>query len=219
MKVASREGPNCFVACRFVDSEQRAGVVKPLLSPKPGQPISEYLFCEVSSLGFRGGFLQTSTWLVSRRALLEVPFMKGLARNQETDWLIRAIPALGLHVVIVWKSLAIFHNESAAGRITSKSDWRYSLDWAIDRRQYFTDRSFPYFVAMVCTYAAKSTGQPISHLFFQIGVARKYGRITPKCFWLFLANWFVFPYGRFGVRRKLQNWISLAKRMPEGSSR
>ena len=100
--------PNCLIVTRFIDKRPNADIVQPGLRPRPGQPISEYLFCETSALGFRNGFLQTSTWLAPREALLQVPFTKGLPRNQETDWLLRAVPALNLEVRVVWKVLALF---------------------------------------------------------------------------------------------------------------
>src|ERR1700733_11869263 len=129
---ATSKGARCLIASRFIDSRPNAKIIQPGLLPKTGQPISEYLFCETSTLGFRNGFVQTSTWLAPREVFLAVPFTKGLPRNQETDWLLRAVPTLNLELHIVWKPLAIFHNEASTGRITSKSDWRDTLQWAVD---------------------------------------------------------------------------------------
>jgi len=212
MKVAVREGPDCFVACRYVDRKATSEIVLPLLPPATGQPISEYLFCEVSLLGFTGGFLQTSTWLVPRRAAMAVPFTKGLARNQDTDWLIRGIPSQGLRVFVVWQTLAIFHNEATVGRITTKSSgWRYTLDWALERRPFFTSRSFPYYLATNVIYKASAQGEPLKTFALIFGLARKNGQLTPSSVWQLFANWFIFPRGRFGVRSRIQNWLSLRK--------
>ena len=108
---AKSRGARCLIASRFIDSRPNAKIIQPGLRPRSKQPISEYLFCETSILGFRNGFVQTSTWLAPREVFLAVPFTKGLPRNQETDWLIRAFPKLNLELHIVWKALVIFHNE------------------------------------------------------------------------------------------------------------
>ncbi|MGD0734797.1 MAG: glycosyltransferase family 2 protein [Terracidiphilus sp.] len=208
MAVADQAGPQTFIACRYIDRSSNAEMVQPAVAPGKNQPISEYLFCEASILGFRKGFLQTSTWVAPRKAFLEVPFTKGLLRNQDTDWLLRAVPALSLDVIVVWKPLSIFHNELRSGRVTGKSDWRYSMDWAIERKELFTKQAFAFFMAIVCAYNARVQGEPIRELFHQLKVARLHGSISPKCLWLFFANWFLFPMGRFGIRTRIQNFFS-----------
>jgi glycosyltransferase involved in cell wall biosynthesis len=200
--------PNCLIVTRFIDKRPNSEIVQPGLPMMPDQPISEYLFCETSVLGFRSGFVQTSTWLAPRQIFLDVPFTKGLPRNQETDWLLRAVPALNLDVHCVWKPLAIFHNESSVGRITSKSDWRDTMNWAIGG-DLFTPKALFFFFATVCIPPARLTGEPVSVFWSQLKTALRHGRITPKGAWLFFAGWFVFPYGRFGLRGRLQNWLNL----------
>jgi hypothetical protein len=139
-----------------------------------------------------------------------VPFTKNLPRNQETDWLLRAVPTLNLEVRVVWKSLAIFHNESSKGRITSKSDWRDTLSWATDKK-LFTPKALSFFLASVCVPAAKLQGEPLKVFWALVKVAFRDGKITPKCAWLFVAGWFIFPYGGFGLSSKLQNFINTQK--------
>jgi len=207
LKEAAKARPRCLIVTRFIDKRPNADIVQPGLVPRPGQPISEYLFSETSMLGFRNGFLQTSSWLTPREVMLEVPFTKGLPRNQETDWLLRAVPSLDLDVRIVWKILAIFHNESSTGRITSGTDWRDTLDWAL-RGKLFTPRALFFFMATVSIPAARLSGEPLSVFWAQLKLALDRGRATPKSFWLFFASWFVFPYGRFGIRSKLQNLLN-----------
>jgi glycosyltransferase involved in cell wall biosynthesis len=196
IEVASRLGSNCLIATRYFDRRTDSEMIQPTAAPRRGQHISEYLFSETSILGFRTGFLQTSTWLASRQAFLAVPFTKDLARNQDTDWLLRATPVLNLELHVVWKPLAVFHNETRPGRINTKWDWRYSLNWAIDRREDFTRRSFPFFVATVCTYPARVQGESTQAFLDQLDAAFKYGRPNFKCLWLFFANWYIFPLGR-----------------------
>jgi glycosyltransferase involved in cell wall biosynthesis len=212
LAAARSAAPKCIITTRFIDSRPNAQIVQPGLAPRPGQPISEYLFAETSVLGFRNGFMQTSTWLAPRQVFLEVPFTKGLPRNQETDWLIRAVPALSLDVRVVWKVLAIFHNESSVGRITSSTDWRDTATWAVSGR-HFTQRALAFFFATVCIPDARLSGEPVS-IFWSLLKTLKAagGEFTAKSAWLFFASWFIFPYGRFGLRSKLQNVLNLRVR-------
>ncbi len=216
MEEARSAAPKCIIITRFIDSRPNARIVQPGLPPRPGQPISEYLFAETSVLGFRNGFMQTSTWLAPRQVFLDVPFTKGLPRNQETDWLIRAVPALSLEIRVVWKTLAIFHNESSVGRITSRSDWRDTIRWAVSGG-HFTPKALSYFFATVGVPGARLSGEPLSAFWSLLKMAKEAGaRFTTKSAWLFFASWFVFPYGRFGLRSKLQNVLNLRVRSIEG---
>jgi GT2 family glycosyltransferase len=223
MEEARSASPMCLIITRFIDSRPNAQIVQPGLPPRPGQPISEYLFAETSVLGFRNGFMQTSTWLAPRQVFLDVPFTKGLPRNQETDWLIRAVPALSLEIRVVWKTLSIFHNESSVGRITSRSDWRDTMQWAVSGG-HFTPKALSFFFATVCVPGARLSGEPSSVFWSLLKAAKESGaRFTPKSAWLFFASWFVFPYGRFGLRSKLQNILNLRVRpiggpMDQGSA-
>src|SRR5579859_487600 len=204
MNEARTAPQNCLIVTRFLDKRRNAEIVLPGRCPRLGQPISEYLFCETSVLGFRNGFLQTSTWLAPRHIFLKVPFSKGLPRNQETDWLLRAVVQLNLDILVVWKTLAIFHNERSSGRISSMSNWRDTTNWALSPG-LFTPKALFSFFAIVTIPAARLTGEPLCVFWRQLGIARQYGRPTLRSAWLFAAAWFVFPYGRFGLRSKLQN--------------
>lgn len=199
---------NSLIVTRFLDKRPKAEIVQPGRCPRPGQSISEYLFCETSLLGFRNGVLQTSTWLAPRQIFLMIPFSKGLPRNQETDWLLRAVVCLDLNISVVWKTLAIFHNEQSAGRITSKSNWRDTINWALSPG-LFTPKALFFFFATVTIPAARLTGEPLSVFWHQLRIARQHGRPTLRSAWLFVASWFVFPYGRFGLRSKLQHFFNL----------
>jgi len=205
MQMALAANGPCLVVTRYIDRGRRADIVHPKTAPTPGQHISDYLFCGVSWLGFRGGFLQTSTWLAPRSAFLSMPFTKGLTRNQDTDWLLRAVPALHMQVLVVWNVLSIFHNVADPGRVTAKSDWRYSINWAVSMREYFTPRAFSFFVATVTIYAAKLQSEPFSAAMEQFKIAKKLGALDLKILWLFFATWFIFPYGRFGMRSRLHH--------------
>lgn len=177
MNEARTAPQNSLIVTRFLDKRPNAEIVVPGRCPRPGQPISEYLFCETSLLGFRNGFLQTSTWLAPREIFLKVPFTKGLPRNQETDWLLRAVVSQNLTVSVVWKTLAIFHNERSEGRITSTSNWRDTINWALSPG-LFTPKALFFFFAMVTIPAARLAGEPLPVFWHQLGIARQHGRPT-----------------------------------------
>ncbi|MBB5059872.1 glycosyltransferase involved in cell wall biosynthesis [Granulicella aggregans] len=220
MELALANPKPSLVVTRYFDQRPNATLIQPG-SPPPTDPeqtqISEYLFMNTSWLGFRRGFVQTSTWLAPRSAFLEVPFTKGLPRNQETDWLLRAVPRLKLPIFTVWEPLAIFHNEMTKGRITSVTDWRDTLNWSLGKG-LFTPRALFFFIAFVCGPTAKAQNEPLGVFFEVARAAFKFGRPSLKGIWLLFAGWFVFPYGRFGLRTRLQNFMNL-RRPAEGRAK
>lgn len=196
MSYLTQSNQTCLVCTRYIDRNAYSEMVQPTAKPLKDQPISDYLFAEVSWLGFRGGFLQTSTWLARREVFLEVPFTPGLKRNQDTDWVLRAASILDLQVYVVWEPLVVFHNDSRLSRVTSTYDWNDSLEWAIRRRQDFTPRAFTFFIAVVCSLPAKLQGAGLRAFFRQISVARAHGTLEFKSAWLFFANWIFFPMAK-----------------------
>src|SRR5271156_3433137 len=116
--------PRILVACQYFDRMEDAELVRPRKFIQPGQRISDFLYGGISLLGAMEGFPQTSTWLVSREFFLEVPFQKGLKRNQDTDWVLRALRLPDVSVGMVPEPLVIFYNERKRKRITTKQDWQ-----------------------------------------------------------------------------------------------
>ena len=98
-------GPVTMVASRFLDRGAGSDLVRPYRFPEPGQPISEFLWCDVSPLGGITGFPQTSTWFVRRDFLLQVPFTKGQKLLQDLDWLLHAYQHPEMRVVFVEQPL------------------------------------------------------------------------------------------------------------------
>ncbi|MFL5627867.1 MAG: glycosyltransferase family 2 protein [Ktedonobacteraceae bacterium] len=189
-------GPYVFVATRYISRGTKGDTVEPQCLPKPTQAISEYLFCTVPLLGYRKGFLQTSTWLVSTQLMLEVPFTKGLQRNQDTDWLLRASNKKDLTIAVLTDVLSIFYNDTDRVRISKTNDWRYSLEWAINNREIFTPKALSYFIATISTHNAAKLGEPSTVLWSLLANCRQYGRLTPGVLWFFARNAFLFPWAR-----------------------
>ncbi len=145
---------SCPVLARSPEWER----VWPRQPYRAGRPMSEYLFCR---RGWRYGsaLLQTSTLVAPREFLLRVPFTRGLRKHQDWDWLLRAASEPGVSVHSVGSEpLAVFHVEGQRASVGRAPDWRFSLNWARERRRCFTRRAFTAFLATEC--AAQVSGRP-----------------------------------------------------------
>jgi glycosyltransferase involved in cell wall biosynthesis len=190
-------GPVTMVASRFLDrGEGDADLLRPHIFPRQGQPISDFLWCEVSCLGGIVGFPQTSTWLVRRAFLLDVPFTKGLKVLQDLDWLLRAYSHPRMRTVFVTEPLTIFHNEHARRRVTKRIDWQYSREWAIANRNLFTKKAFGFFLVIYCLNPAAQQGAAWPELRRLLRETRSLGKVTPKL--LLLCFLYVCIYPRIG---------------------
>jgi glycosyltransferase involved in cell wall biosynthesis len=155
----SAPGTN-FVVCRtrevdtgFVDR------VWPREFPRPGENWSEYLYC-------RGGFPDTSAYLVKRQLMIEVPFLEGISSGEDCDWLLR-VNATG-KLVAAWlgETLEICHNDSdAATRTGKKADWDRFYQWVLERRTLLTPKAFSYALVKQGVPRIKRTKGPVSSSF------------------------------------------------------
>jgi glycosyltransferase involved in cell wall biosynthesis len=151
-----------FSATQYIDKQDGRSCIQPSRFPTPQGHISEYLFCEMSVLGRRTTFLQTSTWMVPRRFLITHPFSRGLKRNQDTDWLLRSFPDCSNKTVFVSEPLAIFHSQPGLTRISTTQDWEYSFQWAERNASLFTRRAHAFFLMTVCARAAAIQGSGLN---------------------------------------------------------
>jgi glycosyltransferase involved in cell wall biosynthesis len=194
--VAQAAGPVTMVVSRFVDRgiSDQDQLIRPHIFPAPGQPISEFLWCEVSPLGGIAGFPQTSTWLLRRDFLLEVPFTRGLKMLQDLDWLLHGYHHTEMRVLFVDEPLTIFHNDHARGRVAKRTDWQHSVQWAMGNRHLFTRRAFGFFLVVDCINRAAQQGVPWTEIISLFKSVRRYGTITPKLMQLCFLYVFVYPW-------------------------
>ncbi len=166
LAAAERAAPSVtMVVSRYLDrGGEGDDLLRPHIFPAENQPISEFLWCEVSWLGGIAGFPQTSTWLVRRHFMLEVPFTRGLKVLQDLDWLLRAYPHPQMTVVFVPEPLTIFHNEQTRQRVTRRVDWQYCHNWAIRNRHLFTAKAFAFFLVIYCINPAAQQGASWSEI-------------------------------------------------------
>jgi hypothetical protein len=196
--------PVTMVVSRFLDrGEGDKDLLRPHLFPREGQSISEFLWCEVSWLGGIAGFPQTSTWLIRRDFLLEVPFTNGLKVLQDLDWLLRGYGNQRMRVVFVPEPLTIFHNEQSRQRVTKRIDWEYCRQWATGNRHLFTQRAFGFFLIIYCLNPAAQQGASWPELRRLLQETRSLGKITPKLMMLSFLYACIYPWiGRALVQRK-----------------
>jgi len=193
LAVAASGEPVTMVASRFLDRTGYGDLVRPRKFREPKQHISEFLWCEVSPLGGIEGFPQTSTWLVEREFLLEVPFTKNLKALQDLDWLLHAFANPRMKVRFVQEPLTIFHNDLGRARVAKRIDWQFSRDWAMRNRELFTKRAFAFFLVIYCVNPAAQEGASKIELRSLLADCRRHGKITPKLLWLYLLYTLVYP--------------------------
>jgi glycosyltransferase involved in cell wall biosynthesis len=144
-----------FVGCQFITRDRYGDRIRPLKVYDPSRKFSEYLFCR-DSLRIGTGYMQTSTWLVSKPLAAMTQFTPGLKRNQDSDWMLRAMTVPGAEFRLVVEPLTIFHSEEEVARISQKVDWRFHYEWAMLNRAYFTDHALAFFL---CTFCAEDAAK------------------------------------------------------------
>lgn len=185
-------GNRTLIACWYREQSRAGGRIEAVREPRAGEHLSEYLFCDVPAFGLRKGFIQTSTWLVPRSLALEVSFAKGLPKNQDTDWILRAFPDGHAQIRIVPDALAVFHNEPSAERVSRTASWRVSHDWVLANRRLFTRKAFSYFAIANCLPSLLKQRSTVRDLSGLLRDCHEYGAITPMLAWLFLRNFAFF---------------------------
>ena len=206
---------NILVACKYFARDNIAELILPVAIPHQEEDISEYLFCSDTVFGTRTGFLQTSTWLITRSYLLEVPFTKGLKRNQDTDRILRAMKVVPHALLIVDEPLAIFHNELSRPRIGTVTNaesgtWEYSYRWAADNRFLFTKRSLSYFLITICVGSALGQGQFWVALRMVSRDIREHGTVNVKLIAILMKYMCIWALPRSSFKRFLGRVLYLA---------
>jgi glycosyltransferase involved in cell wall biosynthesis len=141
--LSNSESP--IVTSRLIAKRQSSSQIWPERRPKPGEPVSEYLFCR-TRISARDGCIQTSTLMVKRELLLSHPFTAGLREHQEWDWLLRATEDPRVSIEWVWEPLAVWDIAGGRKTVSGTNGWRQSYYWAKSMKQ-ITPKAFLYFLA------------------------------------------------------------------------
>ena len=200
------------IACRLIARSESVDLIWPYRSPRPGEILSEYLFCQSSV--FAGEALVIPSMILTKKELLQkVPFTSGLQRHQDTDWLLWASGITGVHVEFVstLAPLAVWNIEENRGRLSNTVDWSYSLSWAQANRSLFTPRAYASFVLTWVSLVA-ARGRDWKAFFLLISEAHRRGELSLNGLLAHLIIWFI-PQK---VRRRL---TPLFKKRDQGRNR
>jgi hypothetical protein len=128
--------------------------------PDPDEHLSEYLFCQRSIRGGDGVVLP-STVLTTRELLEMVPFRTGLPMRNDVDWLLRAASRCDVRPEFVpdREPLVVWNMQEGRDRISTSSDWRFSLDWIRESRPLVTRRAYAAYVLTSLSLTASRTRQ------------------------------------------------------------
>jgi glycosyltransferase involved in cell wall biosynthesis len=205
--VSRSSAPILIGTCRMIARTPGRDYVWPRRLPAGNEQIGEYLLAR-TSLTRGEGYIQTSTFFVRRALMLSQPFKSGQLKHQDTEWVLRLALLPGIQVVFADEVLAIHYIEEERATVSSKSDWRYSLEWLQRDRHLFTPRACAAFV--LYQIAAEASDQGAWRAFpLLLREALFHGKCAPRGYAIFLAIWLL-PRRR---RRLLRNWMAHQPRL------
>jgi glycosyltransferase involved in cell wall biosynthesis len=194
--------PVSIGTCKMIARTPGKDYVWPRRMPARNEQIGEYLLAR-RSLTRGEGYIQTSTLFVRRALMQEQPFKSGQVKHQDTEWVLRIGRLPGAEVVFAEEVLAIHNIEEDRPSVSSKGNWRYSLEWLQRDRNLFTPRALTGFVLyqIACEASDQGAWRAFHLLLLE---ALRYGKSTPRDYAIFLAMWLL-PRRR---RRRLRDWIA-----------
>jgi glycosyltransferase involved in cell wall biosynthesis len=197
LELTSRSGEEVnFVASRFEQRTNDEVRVWPTDFPRPREHWSDYFYC-------RAGLLLPSTFFVKRTTMLAFPFTRGLRRNEDADWLLRARAAGILHPRWTDEVLAVYHCEVVKDRLSTHAEWRGRYQWFIENSSLLTKKSIPYHIAMLCIPEAKLSTSPLRACCFLLKEAAIRGQLSPRAVAYLLVTTFSSARWRSNLRRRL----------------
>ncbi len=211
-------GRYVFVSSQFLERSNDGERVLPRRMPGEGELFSEYLFAR---RGWQSGegFLQTSTWFVSRALMLKVPFTRNLKRCQDLDWLLHATSLPEVEMSVVPEILAVFHHDEGRSRVSRTSDWRFLYSWALTNKPYLTPRAFSFLVATFCVPSAAKEREGAACFLFLLRSCVMYGSANGRCLLLFLICWWMPESRRRRLRTKYERFRAMIARSGPVSNR
>jgi glycosyltransferase involved in cell wall biosynthesis len=200
--VKASTAPVVIGTCKIIARTPGKDYIWPRRMPGEEEPICEYLLAR-RTLSRGEGSIQTSTFFVRRQLMLEQPFKSGQLKHQDTEWLLRVGRLPGAQAVFVDDVMAIHYIEEERASVSSKANWRYSLEWVRRDRHLFTRRALTGFVFHQIAPEASEQGEwsALPVLFFEV---LRHGKSTLRDYAIFLAM-FVLPRRR---RRRLRDWMA-----------
>ena len=155
---AQASEPYPVIATQLIAKSPYGDFIWPRRFPSEGEPVCEYLFNRRTF--FTGeGQLQTSM-LLTRKSLMQlVPFTSGLPKHQDIDWYVRVAQQPGAKFYFVPEPLVNLYVEENRQSISSRTDWRYSMNWVKESRSRMTPRAYAGFICTIVATEACRQGQ------------------------------------------------------------
>jgi glycosyltransferase involved in cell wall biosynthesis len=178
------------LSCRARRETVNGSRIEPRRLPRAHEPVSEFLF-HPSGLSLSRGYIQTSTLLAPRTLALSQPFDEALPLHEDWDWTLRAVQRSDVQLVLLPDVLVTVDQNSQHGRLSTSTDWRYSLDWIKQRRTLVTDRAYSGFISSVVAAKAARSHAGAQELWHLMKAAAR-GRLSPSHV-MTLIIWLVFP--------------------------
>ncbi|MDI7259294.1 MAG: glycosyltransferase family 2 protein [Thermodesulfobacteriota bacterium] len=180
-----------IISCRFIARAEEGDLIWPRRYPKAKEPLSEYLFCQSGLFGGEG-FIAIPSTLTTKELLKQVPFKKGLIAHHDWEWLLRVstVEGVGLEFVPLMDPLVVCNMEKNRNRISSMTDWRYSLSWGETNRHLLTPRAYiSFLMVQVSLHAVRMREW---RAFWSIFLkACQHGRPSLIDFLAYLLIWFI----------------------------
>jgi len=131
---------NVLIFCKSKIIYRSTPMFLPLRGIKHNERMCDYLFVN-------GGFLQTSSILVSTNLARQIMFNPSLRRHQDYDFLLR-VGSTSPKYIYIDKSLVTIHWEGNRGYLTK--GWRPTLseNFALEYSEYFSKKAFNNFLFM-----------------------------------------------------------------------
>jgi glycosyltransferase involved in cell wall biosynthesis len=200
------EVPNPIITSQLTAKSPYGDFIWPRRFPRESEPICEYLFNR-STLFTGEGQLQTSTILVRRSLMAAVPFTSGLPKHQDIDWYLRVSQLDGARFYFVPEPLVNLYVEENRQTISSRSDWRFSLNWLRASRSRMSTRAYAGFICTIIATEASRQRQwrAVPHLLLEMIRHGKPGYMDLS---LFAGRWLI-PTRLRGKLRAMRHSIAV----------
>lgn len=209
--------PFPILASSIIGRTPKMDMVWPNRRPRPGEPVSEYLFVRNSLFKQDAGLLLTTT-LMTKKSLLDEITFRNLKKHEDLDWILRAARLKGVCFEIVLEPLAVWYIEDQRASASRQYMWRHSLEWIRANQGLFTPRAYVGFISTSLAPQALGQGQwqAFPALFKEMF---RYGAPRAMDLLLFMGMWLLPQHIRRAVRslfkgrgifkksRKRESWM------------
>jgi glycosyltransferase involved in cell wall biosynthesis len=178
-----------IITCHLIARTPRIDYIWPRRVPDPNELISEYLLVRRSP--FRGeASIQTSTLFAKREFLIQEPFKEELMKHQDIEWALRIGSLKNVEIEFLSEPLVIHYIEDRSETVSSKSNWRYSLNWIKNHDHLVTPRAYSAFVMNRISAEASQQGD-WKAFFILLWDSLRFGQPKGVDFLIYFGLWLI----------------------------